>query len=563
MSRRLVWLVLLWLTSVAACGDKQASVPECVRNGQCDDEVFCNGEERCVMGVCERGPLVDCDDGIDCTSDVCDESLWACRHDPPDADADDHADATCRDKAGRALGDDCDDADSVRHPGAIENCDRNSVDEDCDPATVGAVDEDGDGAVSAKCCNTGPDFTQCGPDCDDSREGTSPRAIELCDGVDNDCDLRIDEGVIGMLFVDRDGDGYGMTGRAVESCFSIEGFAARDGDCDDDDAAVHPGAVDVCDSAARDQDCNGVPNDFPGGCGCEPGSMRSCPFPGRCADGVLACIGDTWSELCSITPQPEECNELDDDCDGETDEGASVTCYVDTDGDGHAGAGSAMVSLCPSAQRPERGGCPEGYTDLAPFGVAVDCAPDDPLHGPGAPETCDGLDEDCDGEIDEGLPTVARYMDADGDGYPGTEVQRCATDPRSAEQASDCMDDHPLVYPGQAGLFAVPACAEAKQPCLASQDDLWHCRDATNQSCTAELPLAQWDYDCSGEATGPAPVTAPCGSGECASGCGQSGFAVAGNPVCGTAQPYQTCRCLGAQGGGCSGSMETRPFPCG
>lgn len=97
----------------------------------------------------------------------------------------------------------------------------------------------------------------------------------------------------------------------------------------------------------------------------------------------------------------EVCNEVDDDCDGETDEGLPLsTYYRDGDGDGYGDAGMSTAAC----------GQPEGYA------TAPDCDDGDPLVNPGAPEACNGADDDCDSEIDEDV-TTTYYADVDGDGY--------------------------------------------------------------------------------------------------------------------------------------------------
>jgi hypothetical protein len=83
-----------------------------------------------------------------------------------------------------------------------------------------------------------------GPDCDQP---------EICDGLDQDCDGEIDEGVVPEWFLDEDGDGYGA-GEPVEACQAPERHAALGGDCQDADASVHPGAAELCDGV--DQDCD-------------------------------------------------------------------------------------------------------------------------------------------------------------------------------------------------------------------------------------------------------------------------------------------------------------------
>ena len=90
-------------------------------------------------------------------------------------------------------------------------------------------------------------------------------------------------------------------------------------------------------------------------------------------------------------------------------------------------------------------------TDTDGDGVpdAEDCAPTDPSVFPGATETCDGIDEDCDGAVDEGL-SATWYEDADGDGWgnPDTESTTCQDPPMGwISQGFDCDDTDPNVFP--------------------------------------------------------------------------------------------------------------------
>ncbi len=112
---------------------------------------------------------------------------------------------------------DCNDADALVGPGALERC--NSVDDDCD----GLVDEDNDGDGVAACAG----------DCNNGDPRVRPGAAERCNAADDDCDGSTDEGP------DADGDGV------TAPC-----------DCDDGRNAVHPGAVETCNG--RDDDCDGV-----------------------------------------------------------------------------------------------------------------------------------------------------------------------------------------------------------------------------------------------------------------------------------------------------------------
>jgi hypothetical protein len=124
---------------------------------------------------------------------------------------------------------------------------------------------------------------------------------------------------------------------------------------------------------------------------------------------------------------PEVCDHRDQDCDGDADEGVSTPFYPDADGDGF-GDSSAWTNDCeaPSGQIPTGG----------------DCADDDPARQPGALERCNGLDDDCDGEVDE-LETDGWYADTDGDGFgdPRSPLSECVPEDGGGQDASDCDDD--------------------------------------------------------------------------------------------------------------------------
>jgi len=138
-----------------------------------------------------------------------------------DADGDGHVSSACS-------GDDCDDTDAARYPGATEICDLYGHDEDCDATTFGTQDVDGDGHMSSACFNTDArGSVRAGQDCDDSRADAHPGAAETCDLLDNNCEGRIDEGQTLPYYVDADSDGHGSRATRMNVCPS-EVTAAAD-----------------------------------------------------------------------------------------------------------------------------------------------------------------------------------------------------------------------------------------------------------------------------------------------------------------------------------------------
>ena len=140
------------------------------------------------------------------------------------------------------------------HPGATEHCD--GVDEDCDGSVdedavdlVGAwADSDGDGYGDpdgwTEACAL-PTHVANSDDCDDGDAEVNPDAREVCNGIDDDCDGRVDDDDdmdTGMLaWVDADGDGDGDSEQTTRVCDLPEGYAWLDGDCDDSTALASPG----------------------------------------------------------------------------------------------------------------------------------------------------------------------------------------------------------------------------------------------------------------------------------------------------------------------------------
>ena len=289
-----------------------------------------------------------------------------------DADDDGYAVEAC----GELPGGDCDDANATVFPGAEERCD--DVDRDCDGYS-GKEDADGDS------------FAACG-DCDDSNAYVHPEAQEICNDADDDCNGLVDDDPVDgdAYLVDGDSDGFGST-VTVRACQEPTGTPDEGGDCDDANSAINPAATEVCD--ALDNDCDGVVDEGEGfwfidadddGYGTGEGIESCDPIDGRAPYD-----GDCNDDDDAIFPSADEyCNEVDDDCDGQTDEAGAVdvlTWYLDGDNDGY-GQSTVTTQGCtlPSGFSGEGGDCDDQVALVYPGSHTLEVP-------------FDGIDTDCDG----------------------------------------------------------------------------------------------------------------------------------------------------------------------
>jgi hypothetical protein len=524
-------------------------------------------------------------DGYVALSDDCDDAddtivgIWF-----PDADFDGYGDAGAAGGCVEVSGvvsdhSDCDDAAAAVHPGSAEAC--NGIDDDCDPGTdevvptwygdgdgdgwgagngttdctapTGTVDRDGD------CDDTDPAYHPSAPetdctdpadyncdgssgaadadndayaaceDCDDGNASVNPSATEVCDAadVDENCDgFADDASATGKTYwyVDVDADGYGDAGSGIPACDAPAARIADANDCDDLDPSVRPGAQEVCDAFAVDEDCDGVADDADSsaigqstwyidldadgfGDSSSTGST-SCVGPG----GLLADRSDCDDLDATVNPDAQErCGASDEDCDGLVDDAdpdvvGGTTWYVDGDGDGAGDPDRSVVACvqptgtvstgddCDDADNQVTNGVfyadadGDGFGDAdAPIvacgtssgvvGDATDCDDTAATAHPGGQEVCDGvgIDEDCDGLVNGSDPdatgSVDYYTDADADGYGDpSSIALPSCDPVNgfAPDNTDCDDQTPTVHPGAAEVCDP---FDADEDCDGAADD--------------------------------------------------------------------------------------------
>ena len=264
-----------------------------------------------------------------------------------DADADGYGDllidsVACNLPIGFVLDStDCDDTNNLIHPFAEDIC--NSIDDNCNGEIdedalfiLKYADEDGDGfgdiANDSVSCFELAGFVLDSIDCNDADVFINPAASEICNGIDDNCNFDIDEGLtIYTLYADADGDGFGDVDEIINSCMEIiSGYVSDSTDCDDTTNLIYPGAEEICNYL--DDDCDGIIDDnlsyihsYQDADGDDFGNIEidslACAIP----FGYVVDDTDCDDTNPNIYPgAPEILNGIDDDCDGSTDEDLDI-----------------------------------------------------------------------------------------------------------------------------------------------------------------------------------------------------------------------------------------------
>jgi len=346
-----------------------------------------------------------------------------------------------QDSDGVAEGEDCDDLDAALGSQLEDaDCDGTLTEEDCDDAdpALNEADVDADGTST------------CAGDCNDEDPSVHPAAVEVCNGVDDDCDglLDSDDDSVDTTdlpdwYRDADQDGYGSEEDSLTQCDQPAWYVLEQSegfDCDDSDPEAYPGATEYCDG--HDDNCDGEIDEdsaadvltwYSDSDGDGFGDLTNTDIDCYEPSGYVADSTDCNDSNDNAYPGNDEiCDGVDNDCLGDIDEDDALdvlTWYADTDTDTY---GDPAVTDVDCYQ-------PSGYV-----ADNTDCDDGEATTYPGADEYCDGVNNDCDTETDEdhALDATTWYADTDGDGYgdPAVTDVECYQPSGYVADNTDCDD---------------------------------------------------------------------------------------------------------------------------
>jgi hypothetical protein len=416
-----------------------------------------------------------------------------------------------------AAGDDCNDNNFAVHPGAAETC--NGIDDDCDGVidnglvfhiyyrdadndTYGNADNATvtcDGAPEGYVDNLTDDNTTIAFDCNDNNSEVNPGARDAnCNGIDDNCDNATDEGFIS-----------GPTSCGIGACASTGVTTCVVGKMQNSCTPGAPAAGDAtCDGI--DDNCNGATDE---GYVSEP---TRCGVGACAATGSTSCVGGVEQDSCTPgIPAASDalCDGIDDNCNGATDEGyvsEPTSCGIGacaSTGVTSCVAGKVQDSCTPGAPAAGDATC-DGVDDDCSGAADEDYVPASTGCGvgacaatgstscvggaernsctPGTPtdEVCNGIDDDCDGAIDNGLTFVTYYRDADNDTYGSADNATVTCDGAPEGYVDNLTDDNgTMVFDCNDNDAAVnPGAAEV---CNGKDDD---CNGIVDDSETCDEP---------------------------------------------------------------------------
>lgn len=265
--------------------------------------------------------------------------------------------------------------------------------------------------------------------------------------------------------LDSDKDGfYGMM--ADEECYAPYG---KDGDCNDKNKLIYPGASELCDGI--DNDCNGMTDENIANQSYYTKAAET-QGVGICTSGIKSCVNGAWEIITpEVTPATTElCDGKDNNCNGFLDEGQLLsTFYLDEDGDGF-GDLSKSISGC------------TGVDNLIYFnGVKVtnyvtkdgDCDDSNSKINLNAIESCNAIDDNCNKQVDEGLEQVANC----GFNNKGIKTTYCVN--------GSIIDKTPCVDPDKCKNGEAKACTTICGTGIET------CVDGIYSGCTASLPTTE------------------------------------------------------------------------